>query len=139
MRELPLQHHLMLEYGRGPVRLFRRNAGQAWQGRGPAFVAREPCVRRLNPGDVVLTAGTRIRLGMEGEPDLQGWVSRRIVQADVGSLVAIYLGAEVKGDGTRVQPEQERFLSVLRAAGGIGGIVRSSEDMRRLIAGETID
>lgn len=68
-----------------------------------------------------------------GGSDLIGWHVHVIRDCDVGRKVAIFTAIETKSPHGKTTEEQEQFLSVVRAAGGIGGVARSETDASELI------
>lgn len=61
-------------------------------------------------------------VGGKGGSDLIGWT------AD-----GRFLAVEVKTPKGKTTPEQDAFLAAVRAAGGVAGVVRCEEDVRRLL------
>lgn len=51
----------------------------------------------------------------------------------VGQRVAVFTSIEVKTPTGRLRPEQEQWLKVVQAAGGIAGVARSVEDAEALV------
>lgn len=107
---------LILRLGRGATRLFRNNTGQF----------------RTEDGRVVRT-GLCV-----GSSDVIGWQSIEITPDMVGRRVAVFVALEAKSDTGRPTREQLAFIAAVRAAGGIAGIVRSSEDAEKLLR-EAVD
>ncbi len=112
--ERDIQTQILLELSRGDVRLFRINAGTAWQG-----VVVEHTRERL-----VLAHPRAVRLAAPGVSDLIGW-------APGGRFAAV----EVKTPRGRPTPEQIAFIELVRRAGGVGGISRSVEDTVQILRG----
>lgn len=102
---------MVLRLGRGATRLFRNNTGQF----------------RTEDGRVVRT-GLCV-----GSSDVIGWQSVEITPEMVGRRVAVFVALEAKSDTGRPTREQMAFIAAVRAAGGIAGIVRSSEDAEKLL------
>lgn len=107
------------------TRLFRVNTGLAWAGRA----------KKLPNGDVLIKDAYPVRMGLvNGGSDLIGWHPIIITQAMVGKRVAIFAAPEVKTDtGGDGNPDQKNFIKVVKAAGGIAGIVRSDGEAAALI------
>lgn len=125
MSETHLYGEIMAELSRGHTRLFRTNAGMAYQGR----------VIERTPQRLILSPWYPIRLGAEGISDLTGWSpvvtnSERVVIGE--NLFAVYTAIEVKGERTRTTPQQLAFIETVQRAGGRAGIARSVEDARRI-------
>lgn len=123
MSETKLYSEIIGELSHGHTRLFRNNAGMAYQGR----------VLERTPQRLILSPWYPVRLGAEGMSDLIGWSpvvtnQERIVVGD--NLLAVYTAIEVKGPRTRTTDEQFAFIETVRRAGGRSGIARSVEDAR---------
>lgn len=101
----------ILRLSRGAVRVFRNNTGQF----------------RTEDGRVVRT-GLCV-----GSSDVIGWQSIEITPEMVGQRVAVFVAIECKSDTGRTTKEQLAFIAAVRAAGGIAGICRSSEDAEKLL------
>jgi hypothetical protein len=109
--EQVIQQNIRLKCGNGQTRLFRNNTG----------VLRDP-------------KGRPVTFGLcKGSADLIGWRTTRVTSEMVGKEVAIFLSIEVKAAKGRLRPEQERWLEVVQASGGIAGVARTVEDAQRLI------
>lgn len=126
MSETALYGEIMAELSRGHTRLFRSNAGFAWQG----------TVIEQTPQRLVLKDPRPIRVGIKGMSDLIGW-SPTVVSGEgrviVGeNLFAVYTAIEVKGPKIRTTDEQIAFIETVRRYGGRAGIARSVEDARRI-------
>lgn len=86
-----------------------------------------PYVRiwRNNVGTMRDSRGIPVTFGLAiGSADLIGIV------APHGRLLSI----EVKRPGGRVTPEQEHWIEIVRAFGGVAGIARSVDDAMALVA-----
>ena len=129
-----MQHIRLAIGGRPDVRVFRNNVAMAWIGK--ALRPSKTITVTVSPGDVVIFGARPLHAGLcDGSPDLVGWRSVVITQAHVGRRIASFLGLEVKTSTGRTSPQQGVFLGVLRAAGGLGGVVRSPEEALRIIDG----
>ena len=114
MTERDIQTQILLELSRGDTRLFRINAGTAWQG-----VVAEHTRDRL-----VLAHPRAVRLAAPGVSDLIGW-------APGGRFAAI----EVKAPRGRLTDEQAAFIELVRRSGGVAGVARSVEEARAILEG----
>lgn len=115
----------ILRLGRGAARLFRVNVGQAWTGSR---------VDRLPGGKVLIHDARPFRTGVPpGYSDATGWHSVEITPDMVGRRVAVFVALECKSDTGRPTREQLAFIAAVRAAGGIAGICRSSEEAEALL------
>ena len=115
--ERDIQTQILLELSRGDTRLFRINAGTAWQG-----VVIEHTRDRL-----VLAHPRAVRLAAPGVSDLIGWT-------EGGRFVAI----EVKAPRGRLTDEQAAFIELVRRSGGLAGVARSVDDARAILEGRTL-
>lgn len=118
LSESELYPAIMGAFSHGNVRIFRQNAGFAWQGE----------VIHQTPDRLILAHPRPIRMGVPGMSDLGGWVSL--------DGVAIYLAIEAKSKCGRVTPEQAAFLELVKIHGGRAGVARSVEDAGKIIRGE---
>jgi len=108
--ELAVQNAIRLEHGSGPARLWRNNTG-----------ALKDATGRL------------VRYGLcPGSSDLIGLRTRIITEADLGHRFAQFVAIEVKDRG-RATPEQQAFIAMVQAAGGLAGIARSVDDARTIL------
>jgi hypothetical protein len=109
--EQVIQQHIRLKCGNGRTRLFRNNTG----------VLRDP-------------KGRPVTFGLcKGSADLIGWRTTTVTAEMIGKDIAVFLSIEVKADRGRLRPEQQQWLEVVQASGGIAGVARSVEDAQRLI------
>lgn len=80
-------------------------------------------------------SGRPVSFGLAvGSPDLVGWRPVTITKEMVGQTIAQFVGLEVKTSTGRLRPDQEAFLSVLAAAGGLASVVRSPDDAVRIMS-----
>lgn len=121
MSESALYNEIIGDLSHGWVRLFRQNAGFAWQGQ----------VIEHTPMRLVLLNPRPLRMGVPGMADLGGWVSAEYEGRDI----AVYTAIECKSRTGRLTPEQSAFLDLVRRSGGRAGVARSVEDARAIIKG----
>lgn len=121
MREADTMRAIQLEASRLGARLWRNNIANGWIGDAT----------QLADGSVLLRNPRRVSFGIPGPggSDLLGLVPR--------DGVAVFASVEVKTEHGRVTPEQQAWLEAVRKAGGIAGVCRSVEDLRRLVGGDT--
>lgn len=126
MSETELYTEILTEYSRGNTRLFRINAGMAYQGR----------VIERTPGRLILAPWYPIRLAAEGVSDLIGWTT--VAVAGDGGLerAALFVACEVKFGRRKPTPEQESFIATVQRAGGRAGVARSVEEAGIILRGE---
>ena len=78
-------------------------------------------VFRNQVGHYELKDGRRISSGLiKGSSDLIGWYSIIITKEMLGRKLAVFTAVECKTDKGKLTASQEKFLEVVRAAGGIG-------------------
>ena len=94
--------------------LFRNNTGKAYQGKR-AVIKSRPVI--LEPR--LITFGLCV-----GSSDLIGWTEVIITPEMVGQKVAVFTAEEVKKDNGIISDEQKKFINIVKAAGGIGRVVR---------------
>lgn len=115
MSESELNNAILLAHSRGDTRLFRVNAGMAWQGK----------VIMHTRDQLLLANPYAIKLATPGVSDLIGW-----------SPGGIFTAIESKFGKGRLRPEQAMFLELVRRCGGHAGVARSVEDAGLIIQGE---
>jgi hypothetical protein len=93
----------------GRDRLFRINAGTGWVGRVVQHTGRILTLADPRP----------LRAAPPGWPDLFGWRSHIVTEADVGRVLAVARGVEVKAAGGTLCDAQARFCAMLESMGGI--------------------
>lgn len=113
---------IMLALSRGDTRLFRANAGKAWQGRST-----------FRGAVLTLENYRAVELMPAGTPDLIGWHSQIITPADIGKEVAVFVGIECKSATGKYRAAQRKFRSALVDAGGIAGIARNVVEAREIL------
>lgn len=130
-KETVLIAKMLVEHGAHPdTRLWRNETGVFWAGR-VVLVNRtqSPQPIALLPGQTVLANASRVSAGLcVGSSDLIGI-------APGGR----FLAAEVKTPNTRISPEQERYVQIVRDLGGVAGFVRTVDELGRLLKGEMLD
>lgn len=114
MGETELQQRIRLHYGtRSGLRLFRNNVGQCQAADGRV-----------------------VRFGLcEGSSDLIGFTSVEITPEMVGQRLAVFTAVEVKTPRGRISDAQQKFIDLVRSAGGRAGVARSVEDVQPIIEG----
>jgi hypothetical protein len=115
MSETKLYADILREYSRGTSRLFRFNAGMAYQGR----------VLERSADRLVLGPWYPIRMAPEGFSDLAGWTTI--------DGMAVFTAIEGKYGKRKTTPEQDAFIATVLRAGGRAGVARSVEDAGRII------
>jgi hypothetical protein len=111
MSEQEIQQRIRLACSRGTVRLMRNNTGTLKD-----------------------QHGRPVSFGLcKGSADLIGWRTVTVTPDMVGQQVAVFASIEVKSATGRIRPEQQQWLDVVQAAGGIAGVARSVEDAEQLL------
>ena len=105
---------IMLAVSRGGATVWRNNSG----------VARYP------DGAVV-----RYGIANPGGSDLIGLRTIEVTRDMVGQRVAVFVAIEVKTPSGRLTDDQRRFVEFVRAAGGIGLVARSEDDLAPVVSG----
>jgi hypothetical protein len=123
--EQDLYAPILTTLSRAGTRLFRQNSGLAWQGN----------VIEHTPTRLILAHPRPLKMGVPGIADIGGFTSLEITPEMVGSLIAAYVGIELKSATGRATPEQLAFIAMVLKAGGRAGIARSVEDARAILEG----
>lgn len=118
----------------GECLLFRANVGRAWTG-NDVYKAKRPHVIALQPGDVVIRQARPFDTGLPpGFGDLFGLVPRLISDADVGTTLGVYIGADVKSETGKVTDKQAAYLRAVTKNGGVAGVWRCIKDALETIS-----
>jgi hypothetical protein len=85
---------------------------------------------RNNCGALMNKQGTWVKFGVAspGGSDLIGFVPRAVTSKDIGKTIAVFAACEVKIPGNKLTKEQQAFLDMVNASGGIGFVARSVEE-----------
>lgn len=108
---------ILLAHSRGNARLFRFNAGTAWQGK----------IVEQTPQRLVMLYPRAIKLACEGFSDIAGWV-----QEDGR---AIFTAIEGKYGKRKATPEQKNFIEVVKQHGGRAGVAYNIDDAAAIMYG----
>lgn len=109
----------------GVALIFRANVGQAWTGTR---------VERLAGGRVMIHGARPFTTGLPpGFSDLFGLVPVTITADMVGQTFARFVALEVKTETGRPSDAQVNFLKAVDRHGGIGTVVRSPDQARRVL------
>ncbi len=119
------------------ARLWRMSVGLFWTGNAIKFD--KPDLISVRPGDVLIRNARPVKSGVEGMSDGIGFISKIITVDMVGKPIAQYLAIEDKTGSGRATKEQSAFIQMVRRAGGLAGVARSDEDVRRICEGEQVD
>ena len=127
--ETQLLSDTMQEFSHGKTRLFRNTVGSGYV--GPHVYG--------GGGSILITKPSRITFGLgTGTSDLIGWQSVTVTPGMVGRTIAQFVSVEGKSETGRVTPEQTAFIATVRTAGGLAGVFRSTDDVRRILAGDIL-
>lgn len=123
--ETAVQNTILADIGASSIhRLWRNATGLYHSGH---VVKRGPGMCMLQEGDVVLRGGHPVHAGLcEGSADLVG------ILGPTGRFV----GVEVKTKTGRTKKHQRSWLDVVAKLGGLTGVARNTEDVRRILRGE---
>ena len=127
MTESHLYPQIMQAFSRGNTRVFRQNAGTAWQGK----------IIEQSPSRLVLAYPRAIRLGTPGMADLGGLTSVLVTPEMIGQFIGVDVQIECKFGTGRPTTEQNAYIAMIRQLGGRAGIARSIEEAGRIIQGLT--
>lgn len=129
-REYDLLQVLMVSASKLGARLFRNNTAVAWVGK--AYHKPGPVV--MGPGDVLLRQARPLHAGLhKGSADLIGWTPVEITPDHLGKHLAVFTSVEAKTQGVPVENDQKAWISAVKNAGGIAGVVYDEEDLRDLL------
>ena len=78
-------------------------------------------------GNALVTAG------IVGSPDLMGWTMREVRPEDVGMLVPVFTGIELKTPTGRLASHQRDFLNDMELHGCIQGVARTREEATHMV------
>lgn len=120
MTETAIQARVLRDLGSRPdVRLFRNEVGVGWVGK----------MIRRGPTTVTLLHPSRVTFGLHpGSSDLIGWHTVRVTPEMLGSLVAVFLGVEVKSASGTVKPHQAIWHHAIQKAGGCSILARGTHN-----------
>lgn len=89
---------------------------------------------RNNVGVAIYPDGRRVRYGLApGSSDLIGWTPITVTPEHVGQTLAVFTAVEVKGPRGQVAAKQQNFVGQVNAAGGLGIIAYSAEDVEAAV------
>jgi hypothetical protein len=93
---------------------------------------------RNNVGRLKLPNGKWLAYGVgnPGGSDLIGWMPVVITGEMIGKVFAVFTAAEVKLPHRNPTVSQVRFIEAVKNAGGYAGVVRSDQDLLRIIHGD---
>lgn len=132
MKEANVQRLIQMRVSELGGRVLRNNVGLAWVGK----LIKKKIVWKatLQVGDVLIRNARPLHAGLEeGSSDLIGWRPLLITQEMVGRTVAQFVGLEIKKTSGGVTSDaQKQFISTIKAAGALAGVVKSIEETNEL-------
>lgn len=109
-------------------RLFRNETGLGVTGR--IIEITKPTTVTLQRGDFVVRNGHRVKYGLlNGGGDLIGYTLVEIGPQHMGLRLPVFTSAEGKVGADRLRPEQVRWDTAIRQAGGFSVLFRSPEEL----------
>lgn len=127
MKEKNIQSDIMKACSQAGARVFRNNVANGLVGQMKRIEKDGPV--HLNVGDWVVRNGRRTQFGLcVGSSDLIGWKTITVTPDMIGKRIAVFTALEVKTTSGSATPEQVQFVSAVANAGGMAGIVRSSDE-----------
>jgi hypothetical protein len=105
---------IQLQFSTRDTRLFRMNAGIAWQGD----------IASQNDRSLLLRNPRAVRLGPEGISDLVGFTGPQ----------ARFVAIECKTGSGRLSKQQRAFLELVHTMGALAGVARSIEEAGLILA-----
>lgn len=111
--ETSIQENIRLRVSHGRTRIFRNNVG-AWRDH---------------------KTGRLVRYGLrKGSADLIGYSTIEITGDMVGQRLAVFTSIEVKQRGKRSTADQQQWLRIVEAAGGIAFVAHDPEEAERILS-----
>lgn len=109
--------------------VFRNNTFSAWAGKSMSLSRGQ--IYKAQGGERVVFDAYPVKGGLcEGSSDIVGFVPTVITAEMVGKTLPVFSVWEVKDGTGRPTDKQLNFVNMVQAAGGIGAIVRSTDDAR---------
>jgi len=118
--ERAIQNEILLAASDQGWTLFRNNSGIGWVGE----------VVRLKSGDLLIKNPRPLHAGLcVGSSDLIGWRPILVGSEHLGTVVAQFVGVEVKTPKGRESKPQATFRRVVTEAGGLALLARGPVDL----------
>jgi len=133
--ETNISQQCRLEASKLGTTLFRNNRGCFYTLDGVKALISAIKRRSLSDALKLVSRLRIVRAGLEadGSSDFIGWTPIKITESMVGRTVAVFTAPEVKTPTGRVSEAQKKFIKAVNLNGGIAGVVRSTEDVRKLL------
>lgn len=128
---------------RGRIKLFRNNVGVGISGK-ISTVAHTVDVRIkehpgrvvLRPGDYIVRNGRRVEYGLcKGSSDYIGFMPITITPEMINKKCCIFIALEIKSGKNSATDEQNNFISVVKACGGVAEVVYSEKQALEVMNG----
>lgn len=133
MKENPnnLVTEILIEASRLGARLWRRNVGFGWIGNAKRYTTAQTV--SVRPGDVLIRQARPFHNGEVGQSDTYGWRPVVITADMVGSVIAQHVEIEAKTGTGRESQEQRWWGEAVTKSGGLYGVARGIEDVKRIL------
>lgn len=125
---------IQMEASRHGYRLFRNNVGTGLVVRGKSASHREAIIKACQEtADRMGGSAARINFGLgEDSADLIGWTPVKIREQDVGRVIAVFTGPEIKFGRGKQTEGQFAWMNTVKTAGGIALVLRSVDDVAKI-------
>lgn len=135
MKEKDVQNEILLELPYMNARAFRVNVGVGWVGKSEK--QRNGDLLLKNPRPLVTVSGPTKSKPYTGFSDLVGFttfeVNDEFIERYKGKKIAIFTAIETKAPTGKPSDDQRTFLNMIKLHGGIAGVAKSPEDVRKII------
>lgn len=121
--EKDIQNEIRIATSKMGMRVFRNSTGVAFREKSGEHLC-EKCRKKTR----VVKFGLCV-----GSSDLIGWMPVVITEELVGKTVGVFIALEVKTPKGRVSKEQQTFIREATKSGGIAAVVRSKDDIKRVV------
>ncbi len=126
MKEGNISRLIMIAASKATHRLWLNTRGSGWVGQVAAKSGDTVTLRNARP----VTYG----VGPNGASDLIGFARIKVTPDMVGRELAIFVAVEVKVPGEKPRPDQEAFIRLVQAAGGLAGSATSESEAMALLS-----
>lgn len=125
MKEQGIQNQILIAMGQAGTYGLRVNSGNFWGGE----------ILSHDGKMLLLKNPTKIQGAPAGTSDIIGCKTVLITPQMVGKNIGQFVCFEVKVPGQNAKKHQENYLMMMRSRGAITGVVRSSEDVIKILNG----
>jgi len=123
VKEQSIQNQILIEMGQNGAYGLRVNSGSFWGGE----------ILSHDGKMLLLKNPTKILGAPKGTSDIIGCKTVLITPQMVGQNIGQFLCFEVKIPGQNAKSHQENYLMMMRSRGAITGVVRSPEDVVKIL------